>query len=821
MRKTFKVSILIQAALVGCLLLNSVPLLSQTSGRKIVPFDSEWKFALGDHKNAWKSGFNDSSWRTLNLPHDWSIEGENREDAPGGGNTGYFPTGIGWYRKTFDMNKLDKNNLVSIEFDGVYEYSEVWINGKSLGQRPCGYVSFAYDLTPYLKQKNNVLAVRVDNSKQPNSRWYSGSGIYRHVRLVETGKVHISRYGVFAFTQSVENGKALMKIKTSVSNNSLSAIQDLRIKQTVLDENGNAVATTQQTIVQDVGEKETEQTVEIPNPKLWSTETPYLYTLVTSLYSAENEIDRVVNSVGIRTIKYSAEKGFLLNGEQVKMKGVNLHHDGGAVGAAVPERVWERRLEILKSGGCNAVRTAHNPPAPEFLDICDRLGLLVMDEAFDEWLAGKRDYTYKLYFEQWHENDLITMLMRDRNHPSVVMWSIGNEIPDQSTKEGPALAREMIALCHRLDPTRLVTTGNDNIAADQNAATEDFLSAFENDIIGYNYPDRYHERRELLYSIDKQRHPNRLVVGTETGGVGGQRAPIPDLPQFNPFGRRALSQTAQLIDVEQRWKYTLLHDYVIGDFMWTGIDYYGESFWSSRGASSGYLDNCGFKKHGYYFFKSIWTQEPVIHIATDWNKSGEEGKVVQVVCFTNCGEVELFVNERSYGVKTFEFPRTGNTGDWISYAPGKVFTSTADLHLAWDVIYEPGEIRAVGKKDGKEYTCRVVTTGKPENLRITVDRADIAADPSDVVHAVVEVLDRDGNVVPSANNLIRFEVDAGAEIIGVESGNMYDLSSPKLHERKAYGGLCLAIIQAVKPGKFTIRAIADGLGKAEVNFIAN
>jgi beta-galactosidase len=799
-----------------------MPLWSQSGSRATEPFDQGWKFAAGEHRNANKNGFNDRAWRTLNLPHDWSIEGENLEDAPGGGNTGYFPAGVGWYRKKFDYPALSPGKQVRIEFDGIYENSEVWINGNYLGKRPGGYVSFSYELTPFLKAKDNLVAVRVDNSRQPNSRWYTGSGIYRHVRLVATEAVHLEKWGVFIYTQSIDSEKAVLKVKATVTNSGQTPAGEVTLKHILRNHKGEEVASAQRSLRLDVKEKkEAEQELAVLHPELWSLENPYLYALTTYVYVDGKEYDCETNATGIRTIQYTAGGGFLLNGQRVKMKGVNLHHDAGAVGAAVPERVWERRIEILQSGGCNAIRTAHNPPAPEFLDLCDRMGMLVMDEAFDEWLAGKREYTYKLYFAQWHEEDLKAMVMRDRNHPSVVMWSIGNEIPDQSTKEGPALARQMIALCHQLDPTRLVTSGNDNIAADHNAATEDFLEAFANDIIGYNYPDRYHERRELLYSIDKALHPERLVVGTETGGIGGYRAAPAAAAAEQPAipARRRLGFPAQLIDVEQRWKYTLLHDYVIGDFMWTGIDYYGETFWPSRGAVSGYLDNCGFKKDGYYFFKSIWTDEPVLHLASDWNKEGQEGRVVQVVCFTNCGEVELFVNGKSCGSKTFEFPRKGNSGSWNTYEPGKIFTSTADLHLTWDVVYEPGEIKAVGKKDGSEYTCRQVTTGAPAKLQITVDRDTIRAIPSDVVHATVEITDSNGCRVPYADNLVTFEAP-GARIIGVESGNMMDLSSVKASARKAWGGLCLAIIQADKAGPFTIKASSPQLGEAEVTVIA-
>ena len=507
---------------IGILLCCSVQ--AQQEVRKNVPLDSNWKFYLGDATGAQQASFNDAVWRTLNLPHDWSIEGVNLETEPGGGSVGYFPTGIGWYRKTFNIESLKKDSKWSIEFDGVYMNSDVWLNGRHLGKYPYGYSGFSYDITPYLKSRGNVIAVRVDNSLQPNSRWYTGSGIYRHVRLVETHQLHIKKWGVYARTPGATETQAKVLIDVSVSNEAASSPQGITIKNVLFDGKGVQTGISESPLTINAnGETKISQQIVVDNPALWSIETPHLYTLKTYVMSGKKVLDNVTTTIGIRHIEYDINKGFLLNGKQVKMKGVNLHHDAGAVGAAVPERMWERRLQILKDGGCNAVRTAHNIPASEFLDICDRLGLLVMDEAFDEWARGKREYSYKIFFEEWWERDLLVMLQRDRNHPSIVMWSIGNEIPDQSSPEGPSIAKKMIDICHREDPTRLVTTGNDNIAADNNAATDAFLHAFDNDIVGYNYVDRWRTRRELMYSIDRHANPHWRMVGTETGGLGGPR----------------------------------------------------------------------------------------------------------------------------------------------------------------------------------------------------------------------------------------------------------------------------------------------------------
>lgn len=782
--------------------------------------------------------YDDMDWRKLDVPHDWSIEGDNLRENPGGGSIGFFPTGMGWYRKTFDVKAFDKNKLYSIEFDGIYMLSTVWLNGHELGTWPYGYSSFSYDLTPYLRAKGNVLAVRVDNSRHGNSRWYTGSGIYRHVRLVETARTHFAKWGVFNSTMHLTEKEAAIRVKSELENDD-NRDKQLTLSHTIIDADGNIVARAEQRVGIAAGSRGTdEQTINVPDPVLWNLDNPYLYTLRSTLTEGMRLVDEVDNVLGIRTIEYPLDKGFLLNGQQVKMKGVNLHHDGGAVGAAVPERVWERRLEILKSGGCNAIRTAHNPPAPEFLDLCDRMGLLVMDEAFDQWINGKNKEDYHLYFREWHERDLTAMVARDRNHPSVVMWSIGNEIRDQRSAEGSGAAAEMIAICHRLDDTRLVTSGNDEIASNSPTSPE-FLAAFENDIIGYNYPDRWRTRREVVYAIDKAAYPNRRVVATESTGLGGPRRqyqwpgtmPPPQLgagadgfspqqqqqPRFRRRNRGLIS--SEMIDVEQRWRFTTAYDYVIGDFMWTGIDYYGESGWPSRGSQSGYLDNCGFPKDGYWFFKSIWSQEPVLHLLPHWNWEGHEGQIMQVACFTNCEEVELFVNGKSYGKKATEFPRRGVNPSWASYDPGKHFATTADLHLTWDVEYQPGEIKVVGKRDGQTFEDVIRTASVPAQLRATVDRPSFRAIPSDVAHVTIEVLDKDGNLCPLADNQVRFSVKGG-RLIGVESGNMTDLSSVLASERKAWSGKCLAIVAADHPGPVIVTAQAVGMPASTVTFMA-
>lgn len=822
--------ILITIAILVALTANNIP----AASRVIVSFDQDWKFTLSEPKNAQAPSYDDTSWRTLNLPHDWSIEGEVRKSNPGEGHVGFFPTGIGWYRKTFDIDAFDASKLYSIEFDGIYMLSTVWINGHELGTWPYGYSSFSYDITPFLKPKGNVIAVKVDNSQQPNSRWYSGSGIYRHVRLVGTDKTHFEKWGVFNHTLEVKDGEAAVKVEYTIVNTQNKEINAV-VRHEVIDMNGKVVAQqSKEALIPIDGKLVDDQTIPVAQPVLWTLKTPYLYTLRSHLIVNGKIIDAVDNTMGIRTIEYDADKGFLLNGEHVKMCGVNLHHDCGPVGAAVPERVWERRLEILKSSGCNAIRTSHNPPAPEFLDLCDRLGFLVMDEAFDVWVNEKRKFDYHLYFKEWNERDLTAMVTRDRNHPSVVMWSVGNEIADQSFEHGGDLSSHLISICHKYDPTRLVTSGMDRIAAPEYPATEASINAFADDIVGYNYGDRWLHRRAVLYAPDKAQHPERRIVATETTGLGGVRSTYHIPPknfdasttEANPRKGRMMRRFAyrgmidrNLLDVEWRWRYTMDYDYVIGDFMWTGIDHYGETQWPSRGCTVGYLDNCGFKKDAYYFFKSIWTDEPVVHIFPHWNWEGHEGQIIQVVCYSNCEYVELFVNGKSYGRKATDLIRCGQIDGKTYMLPGAHIATTNDLHLVWDVEYQPGEIRAVGTMNGKQYEKVIKTAGKPAKIRLSVDRDSFRADPSDVAHVTAEVLDAEDNPVPITDNLIKFEVSGGS-ILGVENGNMTDLAPVKADERKAFAGKCLAIIGASKEGPVNVVATSDGLTPAHIRFDA-
>ena len=780
--------------------------------RQRLLMDFGWKFSQTDTLGANKAAFNDNKWRTLNLPHDWSIENEFKADAPTGGGGGYLPTGIGWYRKHFKVSNPTGKNL-SIEFEGVYQNSDVWLNGHLLGHYPNGYMTFYYDLTPFIKKGENIVTVKVNNSLQPNSRWYSGSGIYRHVWLNITEPVHIAQWGTYITTPKADSASALVYIKTQVENNNKIA-KNVVLRSVVLDPKGVEVGKTETPLVIEPNNyTESGQTITLTLPKLWSLETPNMYTLHSVIVENGKTSDVQNSSFGIRDIKYDVNKGFLLNGKQVKMNGVCLHHDAGSVGSAVPIAMWIRRLQTLKAMGCNAIRTSHNPVAPEFLDLCDRMGFLVQNEIFDVWESGKVKYDYHLYFDKWSQKDLVGFIHRDRNHPSVVLWSAGNEIGEQRQPKGYEVLRPLIETFHREDPTRPVTTGNDNIAADGGAATLPFLNML--DIEGYNYVDRWHERRELFYSIDRKDHPEWKMVGTESVSISGVRGSY--VSPFDSLNVRPANMPG-VIRAEQLWKFVSSHDYVIGDFMWTGIDYLGESRWPGKNAGSGVIDLCGFPKDAYYFYQSQWTSKPVVHVSPHWNWKGREGKIIPVLVYTNCESVELFLNGKSFGVKALEFPRQGNSGGWNKYDKPQINITTGDLHLSWDVPYEAGTLKAVGMKGGKVVMEEVIrTTGTPASIRLSVDRNDLTADNDDVAHVKVEVLDEAGNVVPNAANNVQLTVTGAGNLIGFDNGNPVDHTSMKSSQRNVFNGLALGIVQSTfTRGNIKITATSPTLKTATV-----
>ncbi|HXY70336.1 MAG TPA: glycoside hydrolase family 2 TIM barrel-domain containing protein [Gemmatimonadales bacterium] len=784
--------------------------------RQRFSMDPGWRFALGDSSGAERPSFDDRAWRRLDLPHDWSIEGTPQRDAPGGGRMGFFPSGTGWYRKAFRLPAGARGREVWLELDGVYMNADVWLNGFHLGRRPYGYSSVAYDATAHLVPGVNVVAVRVDNSLQPNSRWYTGSGIYRHTWLTVVDPLHVAHWGTYVTTPRADSAGALVVTRTRLENAGAAERQAV-LRSTVVDPAGRDVVHADTSVRLAPGTTlEVEQRLAVPSPRLWSVGSPSLYALRSEVLDGRRSADTTTTTFGIRTIAWDKDHGFLLNGERVKLKGVNLHHDGGGLGAAVPERIWESRLLMLKAMGANAIRTSHNPPAPEFLDLCDRLGFLVMAEAFDEWTVGKVPHGIHEYFADWSERDLTDFIRRDRNHPSIVIWSAGNEIGEQSTTDGAQVLRRLVDVFHREDPTRPVTTGNDNIVADGHPATLAFLET--EDVVGYNYVDRWHERRELFAEQDRHDHPDWRMVGTESGTVFQSFDGRPSLG--NDSTAVHANYTSGMMEAERRWKWIAMRDWFAGDFMWTGVDYLGESFWPFIGFGSAPLDITGHPKDSFWFWRSWWTDQPVLHLLPHWNWPGRDGQTIPVLAYTNCNTVELFLNGRSLGTKSLEFPAQGTSGGWNTYAQPVVRATTNDLHLSWDVPYAPGLLRAVGThRDGTACAvAEVRTAGPAAALRLAADRDTVTTAPGDVAQLRFEIVDTAGTVVPAADNEVRFAVTGGSLLV-VETGNLQDHDPFQAGRRHAFEGRGLAILRTPQAGMLRVTASADGLREATVTVV--
>jgi beta-galactosidase len=774
--------------------------------RTVADFDKGWHFNLGDVKNGESTTLQDASWRLLDLPHDWSIEGKFSKDNPASPEGGALPGGIGWYRKTFTVPASSKDKLVYIDFDGAYQKSTVWINGHRLGFRPNGYISFRYELTPYLKLGGeNVIAVKVDNSVQPNSRWYSGSGIYRNVWLVTTSKAAVAQWGTYVTTTDVSAASATVKLNVAVKTSGSTG--DVSVTSVIYDASDKPVATLTGTAPvkngNDTVAYSSAETI-VSKPTLWSVDNPYLYKIITNIKVSGVVTDEYTTPLGIRYFNFDADKGFSLNGKYMKILGVCDHHDLGSLGAAINTRALERQLEILKAMGCNGIRTSHNPPAPELLDLCDKMGFLVMDEAFDCWEWKKAKYDYHLYFKEWHKRDLEDQVRRDRNHPSVIIWSIGNEIPQQTDTSALRIAPELAGIVHSLDTTRPITTANDHPDT-----SNKIIKSGAIDLIGYNY-------HEYDYATFHDRYPGKKFIATETtSGLemrGWYEMPSDSIRIWparwdKPFTGDPQNRVSAYDNVrppwgsthEATWKVMKKYDFLSGLFIWTGFDYMGEPTpysWPSRSSYFGIVDLAGFPKDIYYMYQSEWTDKPVLHIFPHWNWT--PGKLVDIWAFyNNADEVELFLNGKSLGVKK-------KTGD--------------DLHIMWRVKYEPGKLKAVSRKDGKVVLTREIhTAGPAAKIELIADRKKIKADGKDLSFITVRVVDKDGNLVPDASNLVNFKLSGPGFIASVDNGDETSHDPFKADYRKAFNGLALAIIQTKeKAGEISLTATADGLAPATV-----
>lgn len=794
--------------------------------RQTVNINAEWKFRLGDDAAFAGEDFDDSPWESKTLPHDWSVEYPVAQKEAAGGGGGYAVTGIGWYRKVLSIPAEARGRRLALLFDGVFMDSTVYLNGVKIGGRPYGYSQFVLDITGRTREGENTLAVRVNNSQQPNSRWYTGSGIYRDVWLLITDTIHIKQNGVFAAVNGLydSNTKARLQIQTWVENGGGEPV-DVGVLHRVLDAEGREAARDASALRIEGGAVSRAMVMPtIQDPHLWSVEDPYLYRLESSISRDGKIIDRISTRIGIRTAAFDSDKGFLLNGEQVKIKGVCVHHDGGLCGAAFYRETWERRLRTLKDMGCNGIRCAHNPPAPEFLDLCDEMGFLVMDEAFDEWLLAKFKsaeygytsdfaYGYSQFFAAESEGDLITMLRRDRCHPSVVLWSIGNEIPEQSALEGVPILQRLQEICHQEDPTRLVCSALDNLAAPEAFRTRE---AFECalDAAGYNYTGRWGIRAETLYDEDRKKFPARRIIGSENPSAGGIRG---NYEKQGP-GFFRVSYDRATLNHEFLWRYTASRDFVAGDYLWTGIDYLGEARWPMKAAASGAVDTAGFPKDTFYYFRSIWNKnDTTLHILPHWNWKGREGQFITVIGYTDCDDVSLYLNGRLVGTKGYDFPNVGALGAWNVRAKNTSPT-THDLHLSWDVPYEPGELRAVGRKDGKEAAeCVIRTTGGPVKITAAADRQKLR--PHGIAHIELAAQDGAGLLVPDADALVTVKVKGAAALLGLDNGNPGDLNLFGSPQRKLLAGRLLCVIRGTAQGEAELAVSAEGLEGTTLRFL--
>jgi beta-galactosidase len=804
-----------RACLLLLLFFRLAPHLSaQPGARSRVSFNKDWKFYLGEAVNATDASFDDKGWRSLDLPHDWSVEGKFDNSNPAGTGGGALPGGMGWYRKTFTIPASDKGKNIFIDFDGVYRKSEVWINGHSLGMRPSGYISFRYDLGPYLKYGagKNTLVVKVDNSQQPNSRWYSGSGIYRNVWLVTTGKVFVDHWGTYITTPVIDPQSATIDIKVKL-NNTGSQDKELVVRTTVQDADGTPVAVGSSAISIKAGTtQETEHTMKMQGPHLWSVNDPYLYQAVTRVMDGDQELDAYTTPIGVRSFVFDTDKGFLLNGKPMKINGVCDHHDLGCLGSAINERALARQLEILKAMGCNAIRTSHNPPSPELLDLADKMGLIIMDEAFDMWKKQKTKYDYHLDWDQWHKKDLEDQVLRDRNHPSVIIWSIGNEIPEQWNKDSSAdpIATELRTIVRSLDTTRPITSAINN----HDPHTDGILRSGALDLVGFNYDQNQ-------YPDFPKKFPGQKFIATETVSALETRGHY-DMPSDSirrwpakwdkPFKNGNPDLTVSAYDNvsapwgsthEETWKVIKKYDFLSGQFIWTGFDYIGEPTpypWPARSSYFGIIDLAGFPKDQYYMYQSEWSDKPVLHIFPHWN--WKPGQTIDVWAYYNhADEVELFLNGKSLGVRKKQ-------GD--------------DLHVMWRVVFEPGTIRAVSRAGGRTVLEQEIrTAGKPAAILLSPDRDKIRADGSDLSFVKATIVDEAGIPVPDADNLIRFTTSGAGAVIATDNGNETSMESFKAKEHKAFNGLCLAVVQsAVATGNIKLTASADGLKPATVSISA-
>ena len=785
----------------------------QENPRTVTLFNNDWLFHRGEAHGAEEVSFVDQSWRKLSLPHDWSIENIPGTDSPldpdaiGEVSAGFFVGGTSWYRKHFDIVKQLSGRRIYIQFDGVYMDADIWLNGQHLGNHPYGYTTFGYDITDLVKFKDeNVIAVEVKNEGK-NSRWYSGSGIYRHVWLISTAMVYIPNWGVFITTPSVNKDKAIIEAKIEVVNDSESS-KEVNIHSRIFNSQGTLISQTKHQIeIPSMGGEEVIQKFDIEDPLLWSPDNPYLYKMVTQIKSDEKLFDEVENTFGIRTIDFSTEDGFLLNGEKTLLKGGCMHHGNGPLGAAAYDRAEERKVELMKKSGFNAIRCAHNPPSKAFLDACDRVGILVIDEAFDMWKKPKNPQDYHLYFDDWWQKDIEAMVLRDRNHPSIIMWSTGNEIPERGEPEGVERSAMLSNFIKDLDPTRPVTSAVNGLNPDKDR----YFATL--DISGYNYAAGGDHWKTNIYQMDHRRVPDRIMYGAESYPL-------------EAFGA---------------WMDVVDNTYVIGDFVWTGFDYLGEAsigwlgymqkkeFYPWSHAYCGDIDICGWKRPQSYYRDVLWQvgdkpyifvvpPEPTFElnpekmdwskwewhdVVASWNWEGFEGKELEVHVYNRSESVELFLNNQSVGKK-----ETNRKNEWMA---------------KWKVPYQAGVLKAVNLQGESEMsTDELKTAGAPTSIKLAADREVLKADGFDLSYVEVELVDDQGIRNPTIEQMVEFGIAGPGEILAVASSNPMSTESYRKPYRNTYQGRCLVILKSGdQAGAITLKAKSEGLPEAALMIETN
>ncbi|AXG58861.1 beta-galactosidase [Streptomyces lincolnensis] len=816
------------------------------AGRATVPLRDGWRFALvdpggitdttGEYADAAAPGHDDSGWRQVAVPHDWSIELAPTTEHGTTSGTGFLPGGLGWYRLAFTLPPSYAGKRISVEFDGVYMDSYVHCNGTEVGRHPYGYTGFAFDVTDLLHTDGttaNVIAVKVQN-RLPSSRWYSGSGIYREARLVVTEPVHVARWGTYVTTPRITAERATVKVDTSVVNET-GAARPVEIRSRVRDPRGRTVARTASTVTVD-GRATEGHELTVPKPLLWDFETPRRYTLETELRVDGRIVDTYRTPFGFRTFRFDPDEGFHLNGTYHKIKGVDLHHDLGALGAAVSIDAIRRQMTIMKSMGVNAFRTSHNPPAPEMIQVCEELGIVMLVEAFDCWKTPKNRYDYGRFFDEWADKDVTEMVEAARNSPAVLMWSIGNEVPDFSSTAGLAMADRLIAAVKASDDTRPIVIGSDRHRGVPAPGTPGDLLLAKLDGLGLNYNtarsvDALHARYPHLFLFESESSSETSTRGTyqepEHLNTGENHTP----------GRRATSSydnnlASWTMSGEYGHKKDRDRKWFAGEFLWSGIDYIGEptpyNVFPVKASFFGAVDTAGFPKDMYHLFRSQWVSEPMVHLLPmTWNH--EEGTTVEVWAYANVATVELFLNGKSLGTRTFDTKKTVDGREYLetTEATGddKTFTdgpypgsytspngSAGKLHLTWKVPYEPGELKAVARRNGKVVATDVLrTAGRPHAVRLTPDRTSLAADGRSLVFVTADVVDARGVVVPDAEHLISFAVTGGS-LAGLDNGREESAERYQASTRTAFCGKALAIVRAgTKPGAVKVTAKVEGL----------